>query len=72
MSTSPSTKGSSAKRKRDIKSESKHPKDLVDPSIAKKIDIKLMLANVYDPEKVDPTGWYMSEKLDGVRCYFDG
>jgi DNA ligase 1 len=31
-----------------------------------------MLADVYDPEKHDPTGWYMSEKLDGVRCYWDG
>ena len=31
-----------------------------------------MLADVYDPDKVDPTGWYMSEKLDGVRCYWDG
>lgn len=31
-----------------------------------------MLANKYDPEKVDPTGWYMSEKMDGVRCYWNG
>ena len=31
-----------------------------------------MLAQVYDPDKVEPTGWYMSEKLDGVRCYWDG
>ena len=37
-----------------------------------KINLKVMLANVYDPDKVDPTGWYMSEKLDGVRCYWDG
>jgi len=34
--------------------------------------IQVMLAKNYDPEKVDPTGWYMSEKLDGVRCYWDG
>ena len=27
---------------------------------------------MYDPEKTDPAGWYMSEKLDGVRCYWDG
>lgn len=31
----------------------------------------LLLAHVYDPE-VDPTGWWMSEKLDGVRAYWDG
>lgn len=31
-----------------------------------------MLASVYEPEKHDPTGWYMSEKLDGVRCIWDG
>ena len=34
--------------------------------------ISLMLAQNFDPEKTDPTGWYISEKLDGVRCYWDG
>ena len=33
---------------------------------------EVMLAHVYDPEKNDPTGWLMSEKLDGIRCYYDG
>jgi DNA ligase-1 len=32
----------------------------------------MMLANTYDPDKEDPTGWYMSEKLDGVRCFWNG
>ena len=31
-----------------------------------------MLADTYEPKKQDPTGWLMSEKLDGVRCYWDG
>ena len=31
-----------------------------------------MLAKTYDPEKHDVTGWLMSEKLDGVRCYWNG
>ena len=35
-------------------------------------EVKAMLASVYEPEKHDPTGWYMSEKLDGVRCLWDG
>lgn len=30
----------------------------------------LLLAKEWDPEKVDPTGWWMSEKLDGVRAYW--
>jgi DNA ligase-1 len=34
--------------------------------------ISVMLAQSYDPEKNDPTGWLMSEKLDGVRCYWNG
>ncbi len=34
--------------------------------------IELMLAKSYEPEKVDPKGWLMSEKLDGVRCYWNG
>jgi len=35
----------------------------------------LMLAGSYDESKktcIDPTGWYMSEKLDGMRCFWDG
>ena len=34
--------------------------------------ISVMLAYAYDPERDDPTGWLMSEKLDGVRCYWNG
>lgn len=30
-----------------------------------------MLAKKFDPDKHDVTGWYMSEKLDGVRATFD-
>jgi DNA ligase-1 len=33
---------------------------------------KVMLAKVFNPDKHDPTGWMMSEKLDGVRAYWDG
>lgn len=32
----------------------------------------LMLAKVYDPERHRVGGWYMSEKLDGTRCFWDG
>ena len=32
----------------------------------------LMLAKVYDPAKNKIGGWYMSEKLDGTRCFWDG
>ncbi len=34
-------------------------------------DLPLLLAHVV-PEEHDPTGWWMSEKLDGVRAYWDG
>ena len=34
--------------------------------------IEVMLAHNYDPDKHDPSGWLMSEKLDGVRCYWNG
>ncbi|KAF9020124.1 DNA ligase/mRNA capping enzyme [Hymenopellis radicata] len=34
---------------------------------------ELLLANKWDIEKgPDPTGWLISEKLDGVRTYYDG
>ena len=32
----------------------------------------LLLANRWEPDVHDPTGWWMSEKLDGVRAYWDG
>ena len=35
--------------------------------------ISVMLAQSYSPEILeDPTGWLISEKLDGVRCYWNG
>lgn len=34
--------------------------------------INVMLAQTYNPDTHDPKGWLMSEKLDGVRCYWDG
>ena len=34
--------------------------------------ISVMLAQNYDPDKQKITGWLMSEKLDGVRCYWNG
>ncbi|KAF9552728.1 DNA ligase/mRNA capping enzyme [Agrocybe pediades] len=34
---------------------------------------ELLLANKWDIEKgPDPTGWWISEKLDGVRTFYDG
>jgi DNA ligase-1 len=33
--------------------------------------LPLLLAHVWS-EEYDPTGWWMSEKLDGVRAYWDG
>ena len=33
---------------------------------------KVMLAEKYDEKIHDPKGWLMSEKLDGVRCFWDG
>jgi len=32
----------------------------------------LQLAHTYKPEKHDITGWFISEKLDGTRCFWDG
>jgi DNA ligase-1 len=34
--------------------------------------IDLLLAHTWEEGKTDPTGWWMSEKLDGVRCYWNG
>ncbi|OWZ18419.1 ATP-dependent DNA ligase [Phytophthora megakarya] len=32
---------------------------------------KVLLAKKWDREKDDPVGWWISEKLDGVRAYWD-
>ena len=32
---------------------------------------QLLLAEVWNPS-IDPTGWWMSEKYDGLRGYWDG
>jgi len=32
----------------------------------------LQLADRYDPRKHDVAGWFISEKLDGTRCFWDG
>jgi DNA ligase-1 len=32
----------------------------------------LMLAETIEKAKQNPKGWLISEKLDGVRCYWDG
>ncbi|MFX1452318.1 MAG: DNA ligase [Promethearchaeota archaeon] len=37
----------------------------------KKWEPKVLLAQKWS-EGIDPTGWYISEKLDGVRAYWDG
>lgn len=34
--------------------------------------IQVLLAKPFDATKVDPTGYWMSEKMDGVRAYWNG
>mgnify|MGYP000166774392 CR=1 FL=1 len=33
---------------------------------------ELLLAQTFDPDKNDAKGWFMSEKLDGLRAFWDG
>ncbi len=47
-------------------------KDAVtETAVAEKSSPALLLANVWNPS-IDPTGWWMSEKYDGLRGYWDG
>lgn len=32
----------------------------------------MMLAKKWEQDKHNPKNWLMSEKLDGIRCYWDG
>ncbi|CAD6956503.1 unnamed protein product [Tilletia caries] len=43
------------------------------PTKKAKNSVSLMLAETFAIDgNVDPTGWWLSEKLDGVRAYWDG
>lgn len=50
-------------KKRDVKADAK---------LTGTGSIDVMLAQSYKPERDDPSGWLMSEKMDGVRCYWNG
>ena len=60
-----------------MEDESSANPDLIDSDVEEeKHDFdknqSLMLAKNWDPVANDPKGWFMSEKLDGVRCFWDG
>ena len=62
-------------KKRNLKADSKADKSNSDAGNAKLVgsgSIDVMLAHPYDPARDDPSGWLMSEKMDGVRCYWNG
>ena len=66
MTTKVSDKG----KKRVVKAEEKKEKD--EPVKKGTGSIDVMLAQSYNQDKHDPSDWLMSEKLDGIRCYWDG
>ncbi|PPQ92560.1 hypothetical protein CVT25_010513 [Psilocybe cyanescens] len=77
--TAPSSSASKGKGKK--KQEDDDPEDADDQAEddddedlpAGKAIPELILANKWDIEKgLDPTGWWLSEKLDGVRTFYDG
>lgn len=49
----------------------KEQEPVASPPAAEKQTPELLLANVWNPS-IDPTGWWMSEKYDGLRGYWDG
>ncbi|KAJ3178142.1 hypothetical protein HK101_010152 [Irineochytrium annulatum] len=62
-----------AKRKRNEDDDEDDDDDK--PSKSKKSALiknpQVLLAKKWEEGKVDPTGWWISEKLDGVRAYWD-
>jgi DNA ligase 1 len=46
-------------------------KEFAAPQTTENQTPRLLLANVWKPS-IDPTGWWMSEKYDGLRAYWDG
>ena len=37
-----------------------------------KSTLTLMTSTEWDSDTMDPTGWYLSEKYDGMRLYWNG
>jgi len=66
-STTKITEEKVSTKKRDQKADSKSKEG---PMTTDSIDV--MLAHCYEPDKHDPSDWLMSEKMDGIRCYWSG
>jgi len=65
--SAPASKGDGNQVPRDEEDEDEDADQDEEPTRAKKAP-ELLLANKWDLEKgIDPTGWWISEKLDGVR-----
>jgi DNA ligase-1 len=63
---------SASPRRDDSQSNDARPAPLGPPTtFSNPKSIKVLLADKWDG-RMNPTGWYMSEKLDGVRCYWTG
>ncbi len=62
-------KGKAAAKKKKESSDDEEEKGPVRKGCG---SIEVMLAHPFDPEKHVIDGWLMSEKLDGVRCFWDG
>jgi DNA ligase 1 len=57
----------------EVRIQTAEPLKPLKPEGAENVEkVPLLLAHVWNEEEHDPTGWWMSEKLDGVRAYWDG
>lgn len=63
---------SDARAKEIIDRAAAQGRDLRQDEKAKLNGPPILLAHSFDDADVDPTGWWMSEKLDGVRAYWNG
>ncbi|KAM0746957.1 DNA ligase/mRNA capping enzyme [Meredithblackwellia eburnea MCA 4105] len=73
----PAKKKGKSKKEEEGEDEEEDGVDSPDASAAtkkKKKEVNVLLANKFElgNDKVDPTGWWVSEKLDGIRCFWDG
>jgi len=59
-------------QKKNLNGNNKNNEEISEKKTSKPVlkAISLLLAQKY--ENTDPTGWWMSEKLDGVRAYWNG
>jgi hypothetical protein len=66
----PTTSAPSSKRAKRTVNDSPGGRPPNSGSVPSNITVNVLLAQTYNENNHDPTGWWISEKMDGVRAFY--